>query len=134
MSNPVVHFEMPYDDAERVAAFYRAAFGWEMQATGPEMGNYVSAWTTATAEDGRPTSPGVINGGFYPRPADGPMRAPSVVVAVEDIDAAMNAVSEGGGEVLGEPILIPGIGLYVSFLDTEGNRASLLQPGGMPEA
>ncbi len=30
--------------------------------------------------------------------------------------------------VLGEPVEIPGIGHYVSFTDTEGNRVSLLQP------
>ena len=34
----------------------------------------------------------------------------------------------GGGKVLGEPMEIPGIGIYVSFIDTEGNRASILQP------
>jgi len=30
--------------------------------------------------------------------------------------------------VLGEPMEIPGVGPYVSFYDTEGNRVSLLQP------
>ena len=29
---------------------------------------------------------------------------------------------------LGEPMAIPGVGDYVSFLDTEGNRLSILQP------
>jgi len=33
-----------------------------------------------------------------------------------------------GGRVLGEPMEIPGVGLYVSFDDTEGNRMSILQP------
>jgi uncharacterized protein len=33
-----------------------------------------------------------------------------------------------GGKVLGEPIEIPGIGQYVSFVDTEDNRVSMLQP------
>jgi predicted enzyme related to lactoylglutathione lyase len=30
--------------------------------------------------------------------------------------------------VLGEPMEIPGVGQYVSFIDTEGNRVSMLQP------
>jgi predicted enzyme related to lactoylglutathione lyase len=30
--------------------------------------------------------------------------------------------------VLGEPMEIPGVGHYVSFIDTEGNRVSMLQP------
>jgi predicted enzyme related to lactoylglutathione lyase len=37
-------------------------------------------------------------------------------------------VTDAGGRVLGEPIEIPGVGQYVSFLDTEGNRVSMLQP------
>ena len=53
--NPVVHFEIPYENAERAAAFYRAAFGWQTQQYGAEMGNYVVV-TTATA-DASPTPP-----------------------------------------------------------------------------
>ena len=37
-------------------------------------------------------------------------------------------VTAAGGEVLGEPMLIPAVGHYVSFIDTEGNRNSMLQP------
>jgi predicted enzyme related to lactoylglutathione lyase len=40
----------------------------------------------------------------------------------------MKNVEEAGGKVLGEPLDIPGVGLYVSFIDTEGNRVSMLQP------
>lgn len=37
--NPVVHFEMPYKDNERVAEFYSKTFGWDMKAMGDQMGN-----------------------------------------------------------------------------------------------
>jgi uncharacterized protein len=40
----------------------------------------------------------------------------------------MTRIVEAGGEVLGEPMEIPGIGQYVSFFDTEGNRSSMLEP------
>lgn len=33
-----------------------------------------------------------------------------------------------GGRLIEEPHEIPGIGIYVSFLDTENNRLSILQP------
>ncbi len=59
--NPVVHFEMPYDDEKRVSNFYQTAFGWRTHA-------------------------------------------------------------------MGEAMEIPGVGQYVSFMDTEGNRVSMLQP------
>lgn len=126
--NPVVHFEMPYDDAARMSSFYQKAFGWHMQALGPGMGDYVTAATTASAPDGRPTTPGAINGGFFPKKPDWPAQYPSVVIAVDDIQAAIAKVQAADGTVLGEPMDIAGVGRYVSLLDTEGNRVSLLQP------
>jgi uncharacterized protein len=125
--NPVVHFEMPYDDQTRMAAFYKQAFGWQVQALGAEMGNYVLATTTESI-NGRPKSTGSINGGFFPRKADWPAQHPSVVVAVDNIASSVAAVRQAGGTVLGEPVEIPGVGKYVSFMDTEGNRVSMLEP------
>ena len=119
--DPVVHFEMPFDDKARLTRFYEQAFGWQMQPMGADMGDYVLATTTPNGSNGRPSEPGAINGGFFPKKPDWPAQVPSVVIAVDDIKAA-------GGEVLGEPMEIPGVGQYVSFMDSEGNRVSLLQP------
>jgi predicted enzyme related to lactoylglutathione lyase len=125
--NPVVHFEMPYESRERIAKFYGSAFGWQIQIFGGETGDYVLA--TTAVSDAKPGTPaGAINGGFYPKKPDWPAQYPSVVIAVGDIRESMNKVIRAGGKVLGEPMDIPGIGLYVSFLDTEGNRNSMLQP------
>jgi predicted enzyme related to lactoylglutathione lyase len=129
--DPVVHFEMPYDDRERIAGFYREAFGWQLQMLGPEMGNYVLAVTAE--KDGPPEGKrGAINGGFFPRQPDMPGQHPSVVVAVQDIAASSRKVKSAGGEVLGEPMQIPGVGLYVAFYDSERNRLSMLQPDMKP--
>jgi len=125
--DPVVHFEMPYEDPARMANFYASAFGWKTQMLGPEMGNYVLA-TTAVSDAKRTAPAGAINGGFFPKNPDWPAQFPSIVIAVEDIIASMAIVAEAGGQVLGEPMAIPGIGQYVSFFDTEGNRCSMLQP------
>lgn len=125
--DPVVHFEMPYEDGSRIARFYSTAFGWQTQMLGEDMGRYVLATTTET-EGNRPKTPGAINGGFYPKKADWPAQHPSIVIAVDDIDAAMRKVTAAGGKVLGEPMMIPGVGRYVSFMDTEDNRVSMLQP------
>jgi uncharacterized protein len=126
--NPVVHFEMPAEDRKRMADFYTNVFGWKTQMLGGEMGDYVLATTTETDEKGRPKNPGAINGGFFPKSDDRPAQYPSVVIAVEDIKAHMKEVEKAGGKVLGEPWDIPGVGLYVAFMDTEGNRVSMLQP------
>jgi len=125
--DPVVHFEMPYEDRDRLAKFYAQAFGWRMQKFGPEMGDYVTATTTETDENNMIKRPGAINGGFFPRKPDS-AQYPSVVISVDDIKDGMKRVAGAGGKVMGEPVEIPGIGKYVSFTDTEGNRLSLLQP------
>jgi predicted enzyme related to lactoylglutathione lyase len=124
----VVHFEMPYQDRERMKTFYETAFGWQTQSLGAEMGNYVVATTTEPGPNGFPANPGAINGGFYERPADPAGHAPSVVIAVGDVHEAMRKITAAGGTLLGEPMEIPGVGQYVSFRDPEGNRVSILQP------
>ena len=126
--NPVVHFEMPAEDRKRMADFYTKVFGWKTQALGEDMGNYVLATTVDSDEIGCPKEPGAINGGFFQKTDDKPSQYPSVVIAVEDIKEHMKKVETAGGKVLGEPWDIPGVGLYVSFFDTEGNRVSMLQP------
>ncbi|MEO8655105.1 MAG: VOC family protein [Ramlibacter sp.] len=130
--DPVVHFEMPYDNRERIARFYETAFGWKVQMLGEDMGNYVLATTAEPGAAGRPgTAAGAINGGFYARQPDWPAQYPSVVIAVQSIKDSMAKVSSAGGKLLGEPMEIPGVGQYVSFFDTEGNRVSMLQPSAM---
>lgn len=129
--SPVVHFEMPYMNSERLMRFYSHAFGWQMQKLGEEMGEYITAATTEVDEKRMVKRPGVINGGFFPKNPDGPTLYPSVVIAVEDIKEAMRKVTDADGKILGDPVEIPGIGQYVSFIDTEGNRVSLLQPTSM---
>jgi len=125
--NPVVHFEMPAEDKERMKKFYTSAFGWQMQQFGPEMGDYILATTSEVGEDHFPKQRGTINGGFYPK-SDNASPHPSVVISVDDINESIQKVKKAGGKILGEPVDIPGIGQYVSFTDTEGNRLSMLQP------
>ncbi len=125
--NPVVHFEMPYDNRQRMAKFYESAFGWQTRMLGEDMGNYVLAITTESDDNG-PKKPGAINGGFFPKKPDWPAQHPSIVIAVDDIKTSAKKIRDAGGTVLGEPMDIPGVGKYVSFTDTEGNRVSMLQP------
>lgn len=135
--NPVVHFEMPYEDRERMADFYTKTFGWKAKMFGPEMGNYVTVATSETGKDGMPKEPGSIGGGFYEKMDDPMLQYPSVVIAVDDIREAMGKVKGAGGKVIGgqkkdgEPDDIPGVGLYASFIDTEGNRVGMLEPSPM---
>jgi uncharacterized protein len=125
--NPVIHFEIPADDQERMAAFYTQVFGWHTEKLGPEMNAYILAKTTDTSENGRPKTPGAINGGFYEK-TKGMPNYPSVVISVDDLEASIRMVGESGGRVLGKPDLIPGVGHFIYFEDTEGNVLGMLQP------
>lgn len=136
--NPVVHFEFPAEDKERAAEFYAKTFGWEIQKMGEEYGGYFMVTTTESDANG-PKEPGAINGGIYKKTK--PAQTPHVVIAVDDIREHVKKVEEAGGKVLGgdsglEFDDIPGIGLYATILDTEGNSVGMLQPisrGGMAQ-
>lgn len=129
-SNPVVHFEMPYENGERMSNFYSSAFGWQMQPLGGEMNDYIMAGTSETDENQMVKAPGTINGGFFPK-NQAPQAGTSVVISVDDIRLAMRKIVEAGGVTEGEPVEIPGIGQWLVFTDTEGNRVSILQPVSM---
>jgi predicted enzyme related to lactoylglutathione lyase len=129
--NPVVHFEMPAEDRERMKNFYAKAFGWQYIQLGSEMGNYTIVMTTESDQNG-PFKPGMINGGFFDKTKDN--QYPSVVISVDNIEEAAKKVTEAGGKVLGgikgdgTPDPIPGVGLYSLVIDSEGNRVGMLQP------
>lgn len=57
-----------------------------------------------------------------------PAQYPSIVISVDNIKESIQKVTKAKGKVLGEPMEIPGVGIYISFIDTEGNQVSLLQP------
>ncbi len=133
-----MHFEMGYNDRERMKKFYTSTFGWQTEQTGPEMGNYVLATTSPVDKNKMHINKGAINGGFYQKTENPDSHAPSVVIAVKDIKKAMQDVVKNGGKIKGamgqdgkpsmEPQMIPGVGLWISIEDTEGNRVSILEP------
>ncbi|HEX7042334.1 MAG TPA: VOC family protein [Patescibacteria group bacterium] len=134
MSDPVVHFEMPAKDKKRVSQFYSSVFGWKMNQLGEDMANYVLADTAETDEKRMVTRPGAINGGFFDYQDKEGFDVPHLVIAVENIEDSIKKVEEAGGKVLGgikgpgTIDEIPGIGRYVSFVDSEGNHVGMLQP------
>jgi len=125
--NPVVHFELPYHQAYRAAKFYETVFGWKYEILGPEMGNYVLL-TTAEQDAKSGTPAGAINGGMFPFKKDWPAQYPTIVIGVGNMIEKIASINQNGGNVLGEPHEIAGIGLYVAFTDTEGSRLSIIEP------
>ncbi|MFA6973283.1 MAG: VOC family protein [Parcubacteria group bacterium] len=127
--DPVVHFEMPAEDKGRVKKFYEDVFSWKMTQLGAEMGDYLLAATSPMDEKNMHLEKGAINGGFYQKGKEG--MDTHIVISVADLKSSMEEVEKAGGAVIGQPMDIPGIGNFVMFTDTEGNRVGLLQPAAM---
>lgn len=125
--NSVVHFEMPAKDKTRTSQFYSKVFGWKMQEMGQDMGNYLTAQTAPTDDQGMNNTPGTINGGFFDFKDERGYREPHLVISVDDLDQSIKMVEENGGKIIGDKMEIPSIGWYVSIEDTEGNLIGLLQ-------
>ena len=119
----VVHFEVPFDDADRAHSFYREAFGWQLQSM-PGMG-YTTVTTTPTDAAGRPSEPGGVNGGMLAR--QGPITGPVITIGVDNLDDALARIETLGGAVaIGkQPVGDMGFSAYVH--DTEGNLIGLWQ-------
>jgi predicted enzyme related to lactoylglutathione lyase len=125
MTARVVHFEVPFDDADRALGFYRDVFDWEIQPM-PEM-NYNMVSTGPMGEAG-PTEAGYIGGGMMPR--EDPVTTPVITLDVPDIDAALEAVSSHGGRVVGEKLTVGEMGFAAYFRDSENNLMGLWQSAG----
>jgi predicted enzyme related to lactoylglutathione lyase len=122
MSGRIVHFELPYDDADRARAFYREVFDWNVTPM-PEL-SYTIVSTGPSGDQG-PTEPGYINGGMAER--GGPITAPVVTVDVDDISSALASVTAHGGSTVQDRMEVGEMGWAAYFRDPEGNVVGLWQ-------
>ncbi|HEU4473539.1 MAG TPA: VOC family protein [Gemmatimonadales bacterium] len=119
MDHTIVHFEIPADQPERAAKFYRELFGWNINRwENPGGIEYWTVETVATDAEGRPVRQGV-NGGLMPRMY--PNQPPVNYIAVEDVDEAVAKAERLGAKVLREKTPVPGMGWFAQLSDTEGN-------------
>jgi predicted enzyme related to lactoylglutathione lyase len=126
MSGRVVHFEVPFDDADRAREFYQEVFGWQIQPM-PEM-DYNMVQTGPVSDQGMPSEPGYIGGGMMQRQA--PYTSPVLTVQVDDIDAAIVNIEKHGGAAAGEKLAVGDMGFAAYFTDSEGNLLGLWQNAG----
>jgi predicted enzyme related to lactoylglutathione lyase len=124
----VVHFEIPARDIKRASNFYGKAFGWSFNQF-PSF-EYWGIGTTMSDKDGRPTSPGAINGGMGKKGTTAPKQV-TVTIGVADIDAALANVKKHGGKMAGKKTPVGDMGFSAYFEDTEGNIVGLWQDKGM---
>lgn len=123
---PVIHFELPAEDTTRAAKFYESVFGWQITQMGPEAGDFALAFTTDTDPETRmPTRRGAINGGFFKKSEAN--QQTKVTILVDDLRAMMEEVKRAGGRFPGDVEEMPGVGLFATFIDPEGNAVTLYE-------
>jgi len=126
MTGRVVHFEVPYDDADRARGFYSDVFGWNIQPM-PEF-EYNFVQTGPTDENGMPTESSYIGGGMMQRQDD--VDRPVITIDVDDMTKALAKIAESGGAALGDPMPVGDMGIAAYFKDSEGNLMGLWQSTG----
>ena len=109
---PVVHWELVAADPERMAAFYRELFNWQIgdgavMPTGAGLG----------APEAGPA--GQLRAGDHP--------GVSLFVQVRDIRESLARAETLGGRRLRDPYASPTGVTLASILDPEGNRVVLVQ-------
>lgn len=112
MQRPVF-FEIPTRNAERSQSFYSTLFGWKFTKY-DGMDDY---WLISTGE-----GPG-IDGGLTARPG-----AVTNTVDVPSLSAAISTVKTEGGNIVVEPMEIPGVGMLAYCTDPDGNVFGIIQP------
>lgn len=100
--------ELPAADTASATAFYSEAFGWEMTAFGPSY-----ACTTT----------GDVDIGIQADPSEA-ASAPLPVIAVDDLEAALAAVTAAGGRIVKPVFAFPG-GRRFHFRDPAGNELAV---------
>ena len=104
------YVELPVGDVPAAKAFYESAFGWSLTDFGP---TYASTLT------------GDTDIGLQGDAAEA-TRAPLPVIQVDDLEAALDAVTEAGGTVVVPIFSFPG-GRRFQFTDPAGNELACMQ-------
>jgi len=102
--------ELPASDLDASRAFYAAAFGWDMTAFGP---TYACTMT------------GDVDLGLQADTAEA-TTAPLPVIHVENLDAALAAITTAGGSITKPTFAFPG-GRRFHFQDPGGNELAAMQ-------
>jgi hypothetical protein len=107
-------------DIDASESYYRELLGWEIpeQPNSADLGGYRRAKL-----NGRDVA------GVSPVMQDGQPCVWATYISVEDADATLDKVREGGGTVMVEPLDVMGMGKMAVFTDPAGAVCGIWQPG-----
>ena len=104
------YVELPVRDVPAARRFYEQAFGWSMTEFAPTY----AATLTGDTDIGLQGDPNESS------------RAPLPVIEVEDLEAALAAVTQAGAEIVRPIFAFPG-GRRFQFLDPSGNEVACVK-------
>ena len=114
----VVHFEIPAENLDRVAGFYKKVLGWAIwKWEGP-----ADYWPIST---GKHRDPG-IDGGIA-RKKDRPAQGNLITAQVDSVDDCLKKIVTAGGSIVVPKRAIPGVGYQAHFRDPEGNIIGIME-------
>lgn len=102
--------ELPSRDIQAAKKFYAGIFGWQLTDFGP---SYSCTMT------------GDVDVGLQGDTKEA-TKAPLTVIAVDDLEATLTAVTQAGGKITRPIFPFPG-GRRFHFLDPNGNELAVLQ-------
>ncbi|SLN54397.1 VOC family protein [Roseisalinus antarcticus] len=121
MTRPV-HFEIHGSDPAALVTFYGALFGWQFERYNDDP-YWMAATGAGTGIDG------AIMGRRGPAPAeDGPVMGATIVMEVDDIDAALDKGVSLGARPAADKMAVPGMGWAAYQKDPDGNVYGMFQP------
>ncbi len=102
--------ELPAANIVAAKQFYTRAFGWELTDFGPSYACTLTGDVDIGLQGDRDEAP----------------RAPLPVIAVDDLEAALEAVTAAGGAIVKPIFSFPG-GRRFHFVDPNGNELAVLK-------
>lgn len=116
----IAHFAIHADDCERARHFYETVFGWHFLSWGTP-----GLWMIRTSLH----APiyGTLQQRSAPAASAGGMRGYECTIAVADIGAISQRVTQAGGKLISPPELVEGVGTVLRFQDSEGNPVSAMR-------
>lgn len=116
MGRPIVHYEIPANDVERLKKFYQECFGWKFSNANMPGVEY---WMFSTGKNS-------LGGGVYKKQDAG--EGPRNYVHVESVGDAIVTFQQAGGSIILQKQDVPKVGFIAVGLDPEGNAVGLFQP------
>ena len=113
----IIHFEINADDPLRAKGFYENVFNWNIEKwDGP-----IEYWNIVAGEEDEEG----INGGIQRR--EGPNDQIFNYIKISSVDEFKKKIEENGGTIVTPKIIVPGVGYFYMFKDTEDNKLGIMQ-------